>query len=449
MATFGNTTAESAGSTELVINGLMLAKFTLAETAEVAKLTAYVDGGGSGTGDQVAKAVIYADNAGSPAALKATSAEATVTDGASVAWVDFALAAPLELAAGDYWLGLHTGGNTGTIRWRYAASGGSSYNVGDTYAGGAADPAASPPTRTGSEKYAIYATYGYIRSAAVTFALETGFTIAATVTSGAPTISVPAASANYPIGDLSATALFTHPSAADIRYEWEFDTVNTFDGADYQQIFTGTNCTSGAAQSVTAADLTADTWYCRVRANDGTSDSGWSATTTFYIFEVIRLLAGTVVQKSVLGAANKVYVIVEGSSPLVSGSATYDTVGDPLRYTTSPREAVVLVKGGDASACAALATSQLAFRREERVYLTGLKVALKDGLKLSRANLVAVHHVPSGVTGWYPIRKVSHDFTAAVSTVDVGDYAIGPKTSGDLAVQTALALSQLKKEVAI
>ena len=150
-----------------------------------------------------------------------------------------------------------------------------------------------------------------------------------------------------------------------------------------------------------------------------------------------------------LGAANKIYVIVEGSDPLVTANATYDTVGDPMRYTDSPREDVVFVKEGDATLCAAVASDQLAFRRQERVYVTGLKVRLADGLKLDRGHLLAISHAKSGLSGWYPIRKISHDFGAAESTIEIGDYSLAPRTMEDLAVRTASGLAQIRKEKGI
>ena len=269
---------------------------------------------------------------------------------------------------------------------------------------------------------------------------------------GEPVISAPTASENLPAGDNTATATFTHPTAADIAYEWEVDTDNPPDaGTNYQQIITGLN-DSGDAVSVTLAALTADTWYLRVRAWDTYSTgaySTWSDIRTFYVFEVLYLLAGTQVQKTVLGAANKIYVIVEGCDPLVTANATYDTVGDPMRYTDSPREDVVFVKEGDATLCAAVASEQLAFRRQERVYVTGLKVRLADGLKLDRGHLLAISHAKSGLSGWYPIRRITHNFGSAESTIEIGDYSLAPRTMEDLAVRTASGLAQLRKEKGI
>ena len=123
----------------------------------------------------------------------------------------------------------------------------------------------------------MHADYYTIKAMSCAWALEFAATYGPlTNTSGKPVISAPAETENLPIGDATATATFTHPTAADIAYEWEVDTDNPPSaGTNYQQIITGLN-DSGDAVSVTLAALTADTWYLRVRAWDTYSTGAYS-----------------------------------------------------------------------------------------------------------------------------------------------------------------------------
>jgi len=421
--------------------------YALAERALVHTMSVYVDGGGSGTGNTHVKLVVY-----SGTTLVATSAEGTITDTQAAGWVDLAISPPVELAAGTYSLG-YIADNT-SARGHYHHDGADAGAWGnDTYSDGPETTFVDDSAGAAVYNVFVHADYYTYKSMGCAWALEfaAAFAVPAVI-SGAPVISAPTEGENLPTGDTTATASFTHPTAAQIAYEWEVDTDNPpTAGTNYQQIITGLN-DSGAAVSVVLADLDANTWYLRTRAwdaYDGGNYSSWSDVVTCYVFEVLYLLAGTQVQKTVLGAANKIYVIVEGSDPLVSANATYDTAGDPMRYATTPREDVVFVKEGDTTLCATVATEQLAFRRQERVYVSGLKVRLADGLKLDRGHLLAISHARSGLSGWYPIRKITHDFKAAETTVEIGDYSLSPRTAGDLAVRTASALAQMRKEKGI
>jgi len=158
MATFGKT---AIGGTTAVIglDAKRVAKFTLAEACSVSKLSVYVSGDGSGVGDQVMKGIIYDDDgaAGAPGTLLGTSNEVTVTDGQAAGWVDLTFASPIALTAGDYHLGLITGANTNTIKYRYDTVVGIGSNNADTYSDGPANPFGTPTS--GDREMSIYATY--------------------------------------------------------------------------------------------------------------------------------------------------------------------------------------------------------------------------------------------------------------------------------------------------
>lgn len=160
----------------------------------------------------------------------------------------------------------------------------------------------------------------------------------------------------------------------------------------------------------------------------------------------IYLLPEANYELSVLDAANKVFVVVEGSSPLVVGSATNTTV--PPTYATSPREMVVTIKDGDASKCNTVAAAHLALRQVERYRLNGLPVPLRAGLLIRRGHKVRLVIPRAGVDVTMPVRRVEHDFGSNVSLIDVGEFALARDDSSLLA-DIAKMLVQLQKEAAI
>lgn len=150
MGTFGRTTVGANDFNTHLGNEKYVSKFTLTEAADVSKLTAYVGGVSA-----AARGVIYADSGGAPGALLGESA--ATSHNTTPQWRDYAFAAPVRLAPGDYWLGLH---------FSAAMVGGDFYNgdeasLGrkntDTYTDGAADPFGTPTTING--EFSVYATY--------------------------------------------------------------------------------------------------------------------------------------------------------------------------------------------------------------------------------------------------------------------------------------------------
>ena len=102
MATFGYTTA-TASEGLTAGTDTVFAKYELSEAAEVSKITARLYVYSGYTGDM--KALIYDDDSGTPGTLKGVS-QATNVNSTSAANFDFTFASPVELTAGDYWLGL-------------------------------------------------------------------------------------------------------------------------------------------------------------------------------------------------------------------------------------------------------------------------------------------------------------------------------------------------------
>jgi len=140
-ADIGHSTADGS-AVDLALDIKAASKITLSSAPSVTTAKIYLDGAGSGSGSQVCKAVLYEDSAGSPGDKIATSAEVTVTDGQAAGWVTFTFSEQ-ALAAGSYWLSIHGGGNTNTIRIYRTAGSNYVYKT-DTYADGASDPFGTP-----------------------------------------------------------------------------------------------------------------------------------------------------------------------------------------------------------------------------------------------------------------------------------------------------------------
>lgn len=155
--TFGNTNAEASTAT-LTGNFKQAWKFTNSQGgASVSKLTMRITPHATTT--QKITGLIYADSAGAPGALVASSNEVSVVGGGSVSWVDFSFASPPSLSATDYWLGLISENVSAGVIAVGATASTRRYN-GDTYVGGATDPFGAPITDS-SGPASIYATYTF------------------------------------------------------------------------------------------------------------------------------------------------------------------------------------------------------------------------------------------------------------------------------------------------
>ncbi len=102
---FGNTNAASSVN-QGFSDYKLVSKFTLTQSALVSKLTAYISNDGSSHQATYAKALIYSDNAGVPYTRLAVGPAVSVSDGATIAWVDLPLSSPVRLTPGTYWIGL-------------------------------------------------------------------------------------------------------------------------------------------------------------------------------------------------------------------------------------------------------------------------------------------------------------------------------------------------------
>jgi hypothetical protein len=101
--------------------------------------------------------VLYADSAGKPGALVATTLELSFSSGQSAGWYDMVFPSAVALAAGNYWIGMISGASSHVAGFRYASVAGSrSYNA-NSYASGPTDPFGTPTID--DEEVSEYATY--------------------------------------------------------------------------------------------------------------------------------------------------------------------------------------------------------------------------------------------------------------------------------------------------
>lgn len=123
---------------ELPTDTKRVARFSVPGGVRIPKLSVYLDGEGSGSGDAVARAVVYR---ASDSALVATSDEVAVAEGQEAGWVDFRFteneAGLLVSDSADYDFGVHVGGATNRIRVRQSVAAGSGQENIDTYSDGA------------------------------------------------------------------------------------------------------------------------------------------------------------------------------------------------------------------------------------------------------------------------------------------------------------------------
>ena len=129
-----------SGNTKLVYGPLELLVDVLAKSMWIATVV--------GAGSSSAKAVIYADSAGVPGALVATSNEVIISNTA-ISWNEFVFATPPMLnAQSKYWLGIHVGSTPLAVRLSSITFGPTValalYSSADTYSDGPSNPFGVP-----------------------------------------------------------------------------------------------------------------------------------------------------------------------------------------------------------------------------------------------------------------------------------------------------------------
>jgi hypothetical protein len=153
MATFGVT--DTSGVSEPPgANYKVISKFTMTEAGTVNKLSFYVTS--SGGVDTNIKTFIYADNAGTPGALKAVGSIAVVPwTGNVFGWVDSDISPAVALDPGDYWLGFKA---EAAMQYSYHTVAGNRKYRAETYSASPSDPFGTVEG-TDAKEVTVYATY--------------------------------------------------------------------------------------------------------------------------------------------------------------------------------------------------------------------------------------------------------------------------------------------------
>jgi hypothetical protein len=154
-ATFGKTSV--GGSSDVFAsNRKRVNQYSLPVAGAVSKLSVYLAPSGT-SGQQLLEGVLYADSAGKPAGLLGTTAQVAFSSANAAGWYDLAFAAPINLAAGSYWIGVITGEAGKVAGFRYDSVASSrDYNA-NTYTSGPSNPFGA--ATVDSEQMSLFATY--------------------------------------------------------------------------------------------------------------------------------------------------------------------------------------------------------------------------------------------------------------------------------------------------
>jgi hypothetical protein len=157
----GRITKATVPSNGLSGNYKRAARFTLGAPGTIQLLCAYVDGNGGVSGEQRMRLALYKDNNGSPGIKVLETQEGTVRSGLTARWVCFIESSgygpPLTpVAAGSYWIAIHTAGTAGVIR-DFADGAANWFGNADAFDDGASNTFGAGSRGTGT--MSVYAQY--------------------------------------------------------------------------------------------------------------------------------------------------------------------------------------------------------------------------------------------------------------------------------------------------
>lgn len=154
--TFGETSA-GTGWVAMASDSKRASLYTVAQAGSLRRISAYLDGNGSGgTAGQAqnVRAFVYANNSGAPGALIGSTNAVAITKGRAGSWVEMSFDSPPALAAGSYWIGLHTNTVSNIARYSTTSLGGSTRAAPDAYGDGTA--AAYGSTTTNADRVLLH-----------------------------------------------------------------------------------------------------------------------------------------------------------------------------------------------------------------------------------------------------------------------------------------------------
>jgi hypothetical protein len=152
-------TSVGKSSDRFVANRKRVNECVLAASGALSELSIYLTPT-SKSGQQLIKGVVYASVEGSPevpSAILGTTNELTFTSSSAAGWYHLTFPAPLQLAAGEYWIGVISGASKHVAGYRYDnVENARDYNA-NTYTSGPSDPFGL--VRRDDEQMSLYATY--------------------------------------------------------------------------------------------------------------------------------------------------------------------------------------------------------------------------------------------------------------------------------------------------
>ena len=153
--TFGKTNVGSS-TDQFAASRKRANRYALPTAGAVTRLTIYLAPTGK-AGQQVMKGIIYSDQGGAPSALLGVTEQLTFQSTNAAGWYEMKFAAPVKLAAGNYWIGVITGSTTNVAGFRYDSVANSRDYNNNSYASGPSNPFGS--VNIDAEQTSLYATY--------------------------------------------------------------------------------------------------------------------------------------------------------------------------------------------------------------------------------------------------------------------------------------------------
>lgn len=145
---YGQTALGTATAFNAVADTKYFSKITVSARAAIQSITVYSVGQGGGSGTCNARTGIYSDVAGVPTALLGSSDVVALNQSDGPAFRDYTFPATVELAPGDYWIGVQVETSGRVAFYQGVTVDAINYNT-DAYAGGLADPFGAVSTDIG------------------------------------------------------------------------------------------------------------------------------------------------------------------------------------------------------------------------------------------------------------------------------------------------------------
>lgn len=155
-ASFGNSAPGANVSAGLSANFKRGSRFNLTEAGTMQSLCAYLDFAGGGSEPQDVRLALYRDANGVPGAKVVDSDKQTFTINATAGWKCFDTAL-YPIAAGAYWIVIHSGGNGALVRDHFAPGTANWYGNADVFSDGASNTFGAGNAGTGT--LSVYAQY--------------------------------------------------------------------------------------------------------------------------------------------------------------------------------------------------------------------------------------------------------------------------------------------------